>query len=327
MFGLLRATLALVGIVLFLPMVGLTSVILPAAALTKWLATNFTYGLLFFFAFLLLGLFFCWLVARGRYKRYASIVQVVFAVVAFLVVFSVDLKVASDFEGEGEVKPLSWEVYQEFCHQPSWEEGNVAVVQERCVDLDGVKVSWEGYVNHVRIRTIRNPLKAIFDKLPQSLSYYLYCMYGEEIKDDCDGLKDNCLSFYDSVRTKHKCTLAKYNKYTFEITVRMKSGMWGKTSETVLIVEDYFRNFSFSLKPSDHVWFKGPLTNEEASVGGLRPRVLIDEIGCLDCHSSGLTQMKLNTKVEIKVKDVVQFLYLGVKCVLNFLFNPVVVFK
>lgn len=330
MFGLLRATLALVGIVLFLPMVGLTSVILPAAAVTKWLATNFTFGLLVFFGFLIAGLFVCWLIARGRYKRYTIVVQFVFVVVAFLTVVNVEFGAKDGFEGEDEAKPLSWEIYQKFCHQPSWEESNVAMTQHKCLDLDDARVSWEGYVNHVKIKSVNNQMKQIFDKLPFSLSRHLYCIYGDEIEDNCDEisglLKDDCLSFYDVVRAKHKCTLARYNKYVFEVAVRMKSGMWGKTAETVLVMENFFRNFTFALQPSDHIWFKGSLVNE-GWLSGLRPHVVVDAIGCLDCHNSVLTQIKLNTKEEIKLGDVLEFLYSGAKCVLNFLFNPIVIFK
>lgn len=327
MFGLLRATLALVGFVLFVPLVGLTSVILPAVALTKWLATNFTYTLLWFFCFLLLGLFICWLVARGRYKRYTSFVQILFAVVAFFAVFSVDFKVKTD--ANEDLQPLSWEVYQKFCHQPSWEENSIASTQLECLDLDGVRVSWEGYINNVKIRSVSNKIKRIFDKLPQTITDHLSCMYGDKIDDDC-GDSNDCLSFYESVKTTRKCSLARYNSYIFEISLRMQSGMWGKTAEAVLILEDFFKNFTLGLKPSDHVWFKGNLINEntpEGLLGGLKPHVMVNEIGCLDCHSSQLTHVQFSVKQEVKLEDVASFLFVGVKCVLNFLFNPIVIFK
>lgn len=332
MFGLLRATLALVGIVLFIPLVGLTSVVLPAAALTKWLATNFTYTLLLFFCFLLLGLLVCWLVARGRYKKYTSFVQILFAIAAFVAVFNMDFKVKTDFvRQDQDLKPLSWEVYQKFCHQPSWEQSNIASTQLRCLELDDVRVSWEGYVNNIKIRSVNNKIKRIFDKLPQTIVEYLYCLYGDEIDDNCDELhKNDCESFYESIKTKRKCSLARYNTYVFEIDLRMQSGIWGKTAEAVLIVEDFFKNFTFALQPSDHVWFKGNLISEntpDGLLGGFKPHVVIDEIGCLDCHNTQLTHVQLNVKEEIKLQDVASFLFVGVKCVLNFLFNPIVIFK
>lgn len=332
MFGLLRATLALVGIVLFLPMVGLTTLILPAAALAKWLATNITYSIFVFLTFLLVGLLVCWIVAKGRYQRFTGIVQMLFTLTAFVLVFNMDLRVP-DFEA-AEVKPLSWEVYQKFCHQPSWEKNNMAVTQRKCVELDDVKVSWEGYVNHVKIESMSNPFRQFFDKLPRALSDYLYCLYGEEVTNDCDEtndlLKDDCLQFHDSIKSKRKCSLAKHNKYSFEISVRMKSGMWGKTAESALILDNTFTNFSFALQVSDHIWFKGLLKNQGSSegiLGGTKPHVVVEELGCLDCHNLELTRMKIKEKREVKADDVLRFLYLGVKCVLNFLFSPVVVFK
>lgn len=334
MFGLLRATLALVGIVLFLPMVGLTSVILPAVAITKWIATNFNYSLFVFFCILLPMLLICWWIARGRYKEYTSIVQIMFVLITITVILNMDFKFKTDLIEEEHTKPLSWEIYQKFCHQPSWEQSNIALTQHKCLDLNNVKVSWDGYVNTVKIRSVTNRLQQIFDRLPQSVGNFLYCMYGDEIMENCndssDLLKTNCLNFYEMIKSRRRCSLARFNTYVFEISVRMKSGMWGKTAETVLIVDDFFKNFSFALQPSDYIWFKGALISEESSesiVGGLRPHIVADEIGCFDCLSSELTQMKRNTMEEIKLKDVLNNLLLGVKCVLNFLFNPIVIFK
>lgn len=326
MFGLLRATLALVGIVMFLPMVGLTSVILPAAALTKWLATNFTYSLLLFLGFLLAGLFICWLVARGRYKRYTTFIQIIFAIAAFLIVFNMDPKVKTEYEQQDDSKPLSWEVYQKYCYQPSWEDKNMALVQHKCLDLDGVRVSWDGHINSVKIRSLDNKMKQIFDKLPQTLADHLYCIYGEEI--GCEDMhNEDCLSFFDNVKTRRKCSLAKYNTYTFEVNVRMKWEIWGKAAESILIVEDFFKNFTFALRPSDHVWFKGNLINENCPQGDFKPHIVIDEIGCLDCHNTEITQVKLNVKEEVTIEDTAVFLFNGVRSVLNFLFNPIVTFK
>lgn len=288
------------------------------------MATNFTYTLLWFLAFLLLGLLICWWVARGRYRRYASFVQIAFAIAAFFVVFNLDFKVNKN-DANGNLQPLSWDVYQKFCHQPSWEQNSIAATQLRCLDLDDVRVSWEGYVNNVKIRSVTNKIKQILDKLPQGLNQHFSCVYGDEINDDCT---DDCFAFYETMKSKRKCSLARYNTYTFEINLRMQSGMWGKTAEAILILEDYFKNFTFALKPSDHVWFKGHLLNENSELlGGLMPHVVVDEIGCLDCHNAQLTHAQRNVRQEVKFEDMASFLFVGVKCVLNFLFNPIVIFK
>lgn len=157
-------------------------------------------------------------------------------------------------------------------------------------------------------------------------------MYGEEIQPDCvtmpELLKSDCMVFYNAMKFEQKCTLEKYNIYNFEASVRMKSGIWGKPAEIKLLLNNYFKNFTFSLKPNDHVWFKGVLVNDDSLIGGPFPYVRIEEIGCLACHDLKLTQVKLTPQTKmIKMGEIVSYLYQGLKCVLNFLFNPVVVFK
>lgn len=332
MFGLLRGTLALVGVVLFLPLVGLTTIILPAIALTKWLTNNLTYSVIAFICFLSSGLFLCWAIGRTSYRKYASVVQFLFSLVAIGLLVNVDLghNISNDLDAQNEI-PFGWDVFQKFCHQPAWEDKNVAIVQRKCIDLENVKVSWEGYVHEVKVQSVSNTLKSIFNKLPSLLRQYLYCMYGEEIQPDCAAeselLRSDCMIFYNILKSEQKCTLEKYNTYTFDASVRMKSGIWGKPAEIKLLLNNYFKNFTFSLKPNDHIWFKGVLINDDSLIGGPIPRVKVEEIGCLGCHNSMLTQVKnAQTKI-INVEDIVSYLYQGFKCVLNFLFNPVVVFK
>lgn len=333
MFGLLRGTLALVGFVLFLPLVGLATIILPAIALAKWLTNNITYSIAVFFCFWSAGLLVCWIIAKSRYKKYASVVQILFSLIAISLLVNMDLgrNISNDLEAQNDV-PFTWDVYQKFCHQQAFEDKNIAEVQKKCIDLANVKVSWEGYVHEVKIQSVSNNLKNIFDKFPNLVRQYFYCMYGEEIQPDCttvpELLKSDCVVFYNVMKSEQKCTLEKYNTYIFETTVRMKSGIWGKPAEIKLLLNNYFKNFTFSLKPNDHVWFKGVLINTDSIIGGPVPQVKIDEIGCLACHDVKLSQIKLNAQTKIiKMREIVSYLYQGLKCVLNFLFNPVVIFK
>lgn len=338
MFGLIRGTLALVGAVLFLPLVGLTSVVLPAVAITKWLAVNLTYSIVIFCGFLTLGLILCWLISKTRFRMYTSIVQVSLGVLALFVILNSEQRRIHYFEDHDmRMKSLSWNIYQKFCHQPAWEDSNIAVAQQQCINLAESKISWEGYVNSIKIKSVSNRYKTIIDKLPVLLRDYFYCLYGEDIQNHCasapEGVSlDDCQLFFDVMKSKRKCSLENRNHYSFEITVRMKSGLWGKPVEIILLLNDYFRNFSFSLKPNDHIWFKGFLTNVEDSnvdgmLGGLKTHVTIDEIGCFACHDTKLTQLKISSKDKLDVKYVANYLYVGFKFVLNFLFNPVVVFK
>ncbi|GJQ87355.1 putative negative regulation of ATF6-mediated unfolded protein response [Trypoxylus dichotomus] len=282
MFGLLRSTLALVGFVLFLPLVGLTTIFLPAAALTRWMvATNFIYTL--------------------------------------------ELSMHSD------VKPLSYEEYQQFCHQQAWEHENILATQIRCAQLEHLPIHWDGYVHDIRITSVSNTYKYIIDKFPPLLSQYLYCFYGEDIKDLCDSnLSQTCHYFYKAIRSYSKCTLDKYNVYTFRIIVRMQSGIWGNSEDVVLIASDYFKNFTLGLNTNDHVWFKGYLKNVyvDGENASLRPYVSLTEIGCLACHNVELIEAKMvRHAAKYDLQKLLRDIYMGVKFVVNVLFNPIVVFK
>lgn len=333
MFGLVRGTLALVGIVFFLPLLGLMSIVLPAVALTNWLTSNLTYSILIFTLLFSLGVLLCWVLSRTQYKKYISTIQASLAVLALFVLFNTKQNSLISFQSSQEtVQPLSWELYQKFCHQPSWEDSNIASVQKHCLKLADVRISWDGYVNSVKIQSVDNKIKRIVDKLPTTLAYYLSCLYGEQLTDDCHDIPDSdCTTLQDIIGATKKCSLDSYNLYTFEASVRMKSGLWGKSAEVALILDDYFKNFTFSLRTNDHVWFKGRLSNMEycadGLLGGAKPHVTVEEIGCFACRDSDLTQVKLDRSSKVNTDIVSGYLHLGFKSVLNFLFNPVVVFK
>ena len=70
-------------------------------------------------------------------------------------------------DGSGE--SLSWEQYQNYCHQPAWEQSSVALIQLQCSHLVGMPVGWDGYVTDVRIHSITNALEAIFSRYVNDL--------------------------------------------------------------------------------------------------------------------------------------------------------------
>lgn len=332
MFGLLRGTLALVGVVLFLPLVGLATIILPAVALTKWLTNNLTYNIVLFFSFLSSGLFICRLIAKSSYKKYVSFIQLIFSIFAVITAIYVfhDINTSNNFQIQN-TAPISWDIFQKICHQQAWGDKNMAYAQKKCIDLANARVAWEGYVNEIKLQSVSNSLMNFFNKFPESVRQYFYCMYGDEIKLDCMNMpglaRSDCIAFYNVLKSEQKCTLEKHNTYTFDVSVRMISGIWSKSADIKLILNDYFKNFTFSLKPNDHIWFKGVLHYEDNLIGGVAAHVKVDEIGCLACHNLSLTQVNLNQQTKFKVEDIISYLYQGLKCVLNFLFNPVVIFK
>ncbi|KAJ8945159.1 hypothetical protein NQ318_001624 [Aromia moschata] len=339
MFGFLRGTLALVGIVLFLPLVGLTSVILPVIAVTKWIVTsNLVYTVCVFLVLSVIGIGICYLCAQTRYSKYTAVIQIVLMVLAFFVLINSTIH-ERNTEYYVETKTpriMTWEVFQRFCHQPIWQEENIALSQIKCAELQGSHINWNGYINEIKVKSIHNFYKNVFDKFPYGVSKYLYCFYGEEIEADCNGVpdivKDECVSFYDTIKSVNKCSLQKYNVYTFEIILKMQSGIWGKATEVNLIVKDYFRDFVLKLKPTDHIWFKGVLLNNEivgsdGILGGLKPHIDLEEVGCISCQNTLLTEIKLDSRNNFNINSVINAVYIGFKFILNILFNPVLVFK
>ena len=90
----------------------------------------------------------------------------------------------------------------------------------------------------------------------------------------------------------------------------MKSGMWGKGAEVILIADNSFRNFTLALRPGDRVWFSGYLMSGSGSeekevsdnlLGGLKPLVDLEEIGCLGCHRS---ELQIHKKAPGSLKSV-----------------------
>lgn len=340
MFGFLRGTLALVGFVVFLPLLGVTSVLLPVIALTKWIiVSNLIYSICIFVILSCFGLGICWVCAQTRYKKYTAIIQIILMVFAFIVLINSSNMTPSDDYYEENKKPqvMTWQVYQRFCHQPLFQEENVALSQMNCAELEGTKIYWNGYINEVKIKEIRNPYKSFFDKLPDPISQYLYCLYGEKVVSNrCDAMpdlvKDDCMSFYETIKSVRQCNLQKYNIYSFEVTLKMQFGIWGKATEVNLIIQDYFRDFVLKLRPTDNIWFKGSLLNNanagsDGILGGLKPHIDLEEIGCISCQDGTLTEMQLSSRSTFDPRNLLNALTIGFKFLLNILLNPILTIK
>lgn len=331
MLGLLRSTLALVGVVLFLPLVGVTTILLPALALAKWLSDNFLFSLAVFIFSACIGLSISFLLSKTRFSKYISIFQLIFALIAGgLLLSSVfESKELQSYE-KIESNELNWETFQNFCHQPAWDTENVAKTQIKCLKIESVPVNWNGYLNDIKLKSVRNNYKYIIDKFPDFLKEYLNCYFGEKTEENCetfpDILKDDCHLWNTITR---KCHLEKYNRYEFELSVKMQSGIWGKTSEVILVADHTFSNFTLQLKPNDKIYFKGQLFNDltcDGLLGGPKPHVSLQEIGCLACHTMNLNFFKTELPT-YDIKKVFEVLLIGVKFVFNILLNPIFVFK
>lgn len=334
MYGLLRGTLALVGVVLFLPLVGLTTIILPAAALTKWLvSSNFAYSLCIFIVLFVIGLVISWVLAQTRYSDYTALVQSLLSIVALFFLVSVMMGSTSNhdlYSPKQTEKSVSWPYYHKLCYEPSW-NGNVAQMQLKCSYLENVPVNWDGYVKEISITSVKNPRKYFIDKFPIALRNYLYCFYGEKIERNCNETKDitesDCHYFYDIVTSNNECTLEKFNRYEFNIIVTMRSSMWDKGHDINIQVGDYFKNFTFLLQPEDNIWFKGVLLNNFSSPSNNQANVRLVEIGCVQCSDEKLMRVTSASLEDVNLRSIINDIFVGLKSVLNFILNPVIVVK
>ncbi|KAF5274009.1 hypothetical protein FQA39_LY01124 [Lamprigera yunnana] len=339
-FGLMRGTLALVGIVMFLPLLGLTTIIIPSIALTKWVVSSISvYSLCIFLFFVTVGLCTSWLVARTRFSHQIALVQIITSIITFLILIN-SFPINSYF-GETYIKStvensVTWDQYQNFCHELTWESDNTAATQMRCSKLIDLEIEWEGYVSEIKIKSISNIWKKIIDQFPTFIRQYLYCYYGNPFEYDCadvpDVLIEDCILFYNAINTKKRCTLDKYNTYQFEILVRMQSGLWGKSAEVVLETDHQFKNFTLQLKPNDKIMFRGLLMNSESRngngiLGGSVPHVDLLKIWCVTCYESKLTEMALEVHNLVKFENFISSLHQGAKFIFNFLFQPIIVFR
>lgn len=142
--------------------------------------------------------------------------------------------------------------------------------------------------------------------------------------------KINCKAYLNARKKKSKCHLADWNWHEFEIFIKMKNGIWGSSAQVVLAGDRSFSNFSLNIYPGDKIWFTGTLSNRgvdgESLLGGSAPHVILDEIGCHVCSTIDLKSYKRD-KYWITLSDVARGIFMGTKTVLNFLLNPVVIFK
>ncbi|XP_008546509.1 wolframin isoform X1 [Microplitis demolitor] len=328
-YGLIRAALALVGMVFFLPIVGIASVLLPVIALTKYLADN---DLRMRVVTALLGgapFFVSWYLRRfnwlNKVQVIASCLAATFLIWQGLATFSGDQ--VDEYPEEG----LTWEMYQNYCHQPVWEELPKAQVQVACDELTNLPVHWEGYVTDIKLKRVHNNLRDLIFLVPDDLGRKIMCLFGDRTGgcETLEGARRKTCEALSKLRARDSCNVDKWNRFEFEVYVKMKNGLWGSNAEIVLLAGHEFKNFSLNIYPGDKVKFRGRLVNRgerESLLGGMRPHVWLDEIQCLLCHVSDLKSCR-REGVRIGVGDLLGIFITGVKTVLNFVLNPLVIFK
>ncbi|XP_020284391.1 wolframin isoform X2 [Pseudomyrmex gracilis] len=342
-YGLIRGALALVGMVLFLPIAGIASIILPIVAAAKFLSENdLAMRITITTALGGLPFVFSWYLRRTRTSRFnwiITLVQIVLGVGAATFLswpMIMEYKQESDVASYEIASTITWDQYQNYCHQPAWEElSSKAQVQVECAQLEGIAVSWEGYVTNIRLKSVKNNIAVIVNRLPDNIRTLISCMYGEAYEENCNTgdeiRKKNCKHIKNIQKKKHKCHFPAWDQYEFEITVKMKNGIWGSTTEIYLVADHSFTNFSLNIYPGDKIWFSGTLLNNglenESLLGGAELHIALEEAGCLACNSVDLKTSYKRHRHRVTVSFIIHLLWLSLKTVLNFLFNPIVMFK
>lgn len=237
---------------------------------------------------------------------------------------------------------LTWEMYYNYCGPPAWDinHQNKINIQLRCSHLENSYVTWNGIISSVRIAAVSNyRLAFIKDYLPNWISNFVICFYGEaNDSESCSFGKDTelCSDLNKLLKDDKRCNLNKWNTYTYEIKVRMHSGLLSKPADVFLNAEHPFKNFTESLRFGDKISFSGYLQNTRKEyksnnfyfgLGGGNPTVYLESMECSLCDNKFLASVHINKKTRLLVDARMRDLMRGVKYLLNVLFNPLIIFK
>ncbi|XP_058813249.1 wolframin [Topomyia yanbarensis] len=306
MFGLVRGALGLSGLLLFLPLFGIVTLLIPVFATIEWLSlTDSTVRLWSSISAAIIAILISfYMAASRRTEKYITILQISICLIA--TIFLTLPHMMSNFEtlhtseaaglydsstvsSQSKNQPmppnsLSWESYHKFCHQPAWDRlGNKIRTQLRCAHLDGTTVRWEGSVIDLEIASRRN-LRAEFihSYLPRLLADRIACFYGERVEPACGPTEEqqHCEEMKNFMQQQVRCHLDKWNTYEYEIKVRMPSlGLLAKPVEVTLRAQHAFGNFTQNLNNSDRIWFIGILRNFLTSGAGATAATHTDHSG------------------------------------------------
>lgn len=357
MFGLVRAALGLAGILLFLPLFGIVTLLIPVFAVLEWLSlTDPTIRLVASIVaaiFALVGS--CIMAANNRTEKYITVIQITVCVLAtvfltfpymtsnFDVAHSRESKIYDDLMHEAKSEAemdentptLTWPIYYKYCHQPAWEHINKIQSQLRCSQLDSTPIKWDGIVADVEISKINNMRSDIVKNfLPASIANFVRCFFGDYNKPSCSTLEE-CDDITNFLKTQNQCNFNKWNSYEYEITIRMPtSGIFKKPPEITLEASEVFGNFTMRITNSDRIWFRGILRNQQKHqhhsnkgirLGKNRPIIELQSVGCISC--SDLENLPIEVTKRYQINPRMRDLLRGVKYLLNVIFNPLLTFK
>ncbi|KAL9898510.1 wolframin ER transmembrane glycoprotein wfs1 isoform 1-T1 [Glossina fuscipes fuscipes] len=296
MFGMIRATLGLAGVLLFLPLFGIVTLLLPVFVAIEWLGfTNPNVRLGSTVVALIVALLgSCFLAINRTTQKFITIVQVLICLIAACILtfpymtssfkdatrFTTiipDLKLdamASSVEVRRmppkPIEHISWQNFYSHCGLPAWKNNNKIKAQLRCSHLAGLAVAWEGDVSQIQITSVKNLRSWYIQRyLPRWVANLITCFWGEPIVEQCQGRGETLDPFCEDFQyiLKHtylqdKCSLHKWNTYEYEIRVKMaSSGLLSKSPEVILRAAHPFGNFTKRLAEGDRIHFYGTLEN------------------------------------------------------------------
>lgn len=366
MFGVVRAALGLAGLLLFLPLFGIVTLMVPVFVAVEWLSlTDPTVRLIASIctaAFAIVGS--CFMAAHHRTGKYITVLQIIVCIVAtvFLTLpymnqsfdnthspsaniynslIDDESHIINPIHRNDDLLTLKWDTYYEFCALPLNSPGNRIESQLKCAQLTGTGVHWAGTVQSVEINRVENGLERfLFAYLPEFLSDFIVCWYGEpnEVPQNAADTAD-----FDDIKTilkqKRRYNLNAWNSYVFNINVKMNSGLLTKPVEITLRATHAFTNFTKYLNESDRVWFKGILLKSDKvnpnSMGETKkakqpytnePLVEVTAIGCERCYDDSLKDTAIVNNRPM-LSERIKDLRSGFKYLLNVLFNPVIIFR
>uniref|UniRef100_A0A336MAJ0 CSON014352 protein n=1 Tax=Culicoides sonorensis TaxID=179676 RepID=A0A336MAJ0_CULSO len=327
MFGLVRAALGLSGMLLFLPLFGIATLLIPVFAAIEWLSLT-----------------------DPTIRLMSSVIATVFLTFPYMTNdfeshsksklfdshgIDVDLKTQprSMLIDDLPANPLTWDQFYKYCNKPAWEKVTKVKTQLRCSHLDGTVIHWEGSFADIEITKVKNfradLIKFIF---PDFLGNAIACFYGDENKDGCK-IGEECDEIKKLLKDEPRCNLDKWNTYEYGITMHMSSGLLKKPVDAFLKASHSFGNFTERLHNMDRLWFQGTLRTslsnlnepKEKHFTSILPFIEVTSIGCIQCEDKKLEAVILpeGLKISARLRDLSR----GVKYLLNVLFNPLVTFK
>lgn len=231
-FGLMRATLGLAGVFLFLPLFGLVTLLIPVFAAVEWLSlTDSTNRILVTISTSIIAIVgSCFMAISNRTGKYVTAVQILLCIIASLFLFkpymlgsdermyssylqqtteeSKDPQSERILDTYDETSALNWELYYKYCLAGA--NANRISTQLRCSHLDGTEVRWEGLVTDIGISNSRNWRRELLvNFVPEFISHHLVCYFGESNQANCfEGEK---CEIKDFVEGQKKCNVDKWN--------------------------------------------------------------------------------------------------------------------